>query len=330
MVKVTQERQLADFLPEGKYFGVEDPVLRNELKHSHITNPLREERYADLDFSQFERLLELFGGPTLTTLPPLSGLIPCIEDFLPANGLADQSIPMSLILMQRLTRRKSCMLQVMQKKVGLLNWTTGSSVSSFSSWGRIVAVLLTTRMTFSLVRNSSIFNKRLDDPTQLILMFEVMDLVGIVSLLCGLLLHSAAPSHRDLAPCELLVRTLAIIRALGEEGMWLEFRHMASYLILYSSHHLCEDLLHMASYLILYSSYDLCEDLLHQVILCLGYFTVLQPDNQRPPPHRCSLPRPHLMLIQPPLQQTHPRTGAKLCAPPQLRGASEQYFKVAL
>ncbi|KAL8583826.1 hypothetical protein ACOMHN_040295 [Nucella lapillus] len=26
--------------------------------------------------------------------------------------------------------------------------------------------------------------------------------------------------------------------ALGEEGMWLEFRHMASYLILYSSHHL--------------------------------------------------------------------------------------------
>ncbi|KAL8603812.1 hypothetical protein ACOMHN_058547 [Nucella lapillus] len=43
--------------------------------------------------------------------------------------------------------------------------------------------------------------------------------------------------------------------------MWLKFRHMASYLILYSSHHLCEDLL-------------------HQVILCLGYFTLLHPDNQ--------------------------------------------------
>ncbi|KAL8589748.1 hypothetical protein ACOMHN_027256 [Nucella lapillus] len=47
-------------------------------------------------------------------------------------------------------------------------------------------------------RNSSIFNKKLDDPTQLILMFEVMDLVGIVSLLYGMLLHSAAPSHRDI------------------------------------------------------------------------------------------------------------------------------------
>ncbi|KAL8567178.1 hypothetical protein ACOMHN_046588 [Nucella lapillus] len=194
-------------------------------------------------------------------------------------------------------------------------------------------------------RNSSIFDKKkLDDPTQLILMFEVTDLVGIVSLLYGMLLHSAAPSHRDMATCELSVRTLAITRALGEEGMWLEFRHMASYLILYSSHHLCEDLLHMASYLILYSSHHLCkdllhmasylilysshhlcEDLLHQVILCMGYFTLLHPDNhggaavfQRPPPHCCSLPRPHLLLMQPPLQQTHSRTGAKLCASHQL------------
>ncbi|KAL8580962.1 hypothetical protein ACOMHN_017529 [Nucella lapillus] len=54
MVKVT-ERQLADFLPEGKYFGVEDPVLRDKLKHSHITNLLSEECFADLDFSQFKR-----------------------------------------------------------------------------------------------------------------------------------------------------------------------------------------------------------------------------------------------------------------------------------
>ncbi|KAL8563484.1 hypothetical protein ACOMHN_011963 [Nucella lapillus] len=140
------------------------------------------------------------------------------------------------------------------------------------------------------ITNSSIFDKKkLDDPTQLILMFEVTDLVGIVSLLYGMLLHSAAPSHRDMAPCELsnhmAVLDLSVLpRALGEEGMWLEFTHMASYLILYSSHHLCEDLLHMASYLILYSSHHLCEDLLHQVILCLGYFTLLHPDNQVTPP----------------------------------------------
>ncbi|KAL8606797.1 hypothetical protein ACOMHN_049626 [Nucella lapillus] len=55
----------------------------------------------------------------------------------------------------------------------------------------------------------------------------------------------------------------APLHALGEEGMSLEFWHMASYLILYSSHHLCGDLLHMASYLILYSSHHLCENLTH-------------------------------------------------------------------
>ncbi|KAL8585928.1 hypothetical protein ACOMHN_061089 [Nucella lapillus] len=112
-----------------------------------------------------------------------------------------------------------------------------------------------------------------------------------------------------------------LLCALGEEGMWLEFwhmasylilysshhlcedlLHMASYLILYSSHHLCEDLLHMASYLILYSSHHLCEDLLHQVILCLGYFTLLHPDNQVVLQQLCSLPfqyfsDPHLTAV---------------------------------
>ncbi|KAL8571465.1 hypothetical protein ACOMHN_051171 [Nucella lapillus] len=58
------------------------------------------------------------------------------------------------------------------------------------------------------------------------------------------------------------------------------FEDMASDPILYSSHHLCEDLLHMASYLILYSSHHLCEDLLHEVILRMGYITVLHADNQ--------------------------------------------------
>ncbi|KAL8580353.1 hypothetical protein ACOMHN_037452 [Nucella lapillus] len=60
-------------------------------------------------------------------------------------------------------------------------------------------------------------------------------------------------------------------RALREEGMSLEFEHMASYLILYSSHHLCDDLL-------------------HQVILCVGYFTVLHHDNQVVLQQLCSLP----------------------------------------
>ena len=48
---------------------------------------------------------------------------------------------------------------------------------------------------------------------------------------------------------------------LGCEGMSLEFRHIASYLLWY-----CNKVTN--------------EELLHEVILAVGYFTVLHPDNQ--------------------------------------------------
>ncbi|XP_025077165.1 LOW QUALITY PROTEIN: S phase cyclin A-associated protein in the endoplasmic reticulum-like [Pomacea canaliculata] len=160
--------------------------------------------------------------------------------------------------------------------------------------------LLVAMTKFISKRNNTIFDKKkIDDPSQLISTFEATDLVGIVSLLYGMMLYSGAPSRSDVAPPELSAQTLAIIisglrmlnhmalldlnmlqRTLGEEAMSLEFRHIASYLIWYSSH-------------------PLCEDLLHEVILCVGYFTVLHPDNQvllqsgQPPTvlqQLCSLP----------------------------------------
>ena len=48
---------------------------------------------------------------------------------------------------------------------------------------------------------------------------------------------------------------------LGKEGTSLEFRHIASYLLWYCSHWPNDELL-------------------HEVILCVGYFTVLNHDNQ--------------------------------------------------
>ena len=49
------ERQLADFLPQGKYHEVKDPALHDKMKHSHITNLVGEQCFGDLDFSIFKR-----------------------------------------------------------------------------------------------------------------------------------------------------------------------------------------------------------------------------------------------------------------------------------
>lgn len=63
-----------------------------------------------------------------------------------------------------------------------------------------------------LFRNNTIFDKKkIDDPSQLISTFEATDLVGIVSLLYGMMLYSGAPSRSDVAPPELSAQTLAII-----------------------------------------------------------------------------------------------------------------------
>uniref|UniRef100_K1QK90 Uncharacterized protein n=1 Tax=Magallana gigas TaxID=29159 RepID=K1QK90_MAGGI len=60
--------------------------------------------------------------------------------------------------------------------------------------------------------NAAIFErKKQEDPTQLISTYEATELVGIVSLLYGMLLHSGAPSRGDLSPPELPQHTMAVI-----------------------------------------------------------------------------------------------------------------------
>ncbi|KAK3743778.1 hypothetical protein RRG08_043510 [Elysia crispata] len=139
-------------------------------------------------------------------------------------------------------------------------------------------------------KNVTVFSgsRRPEDPTQLIFTFEVTELVGIVSLLYGILLHGGAPARSSSGqaggagstPAEMSPHTAGVILAglrmlnhmaaldlrmlqgtLGEEGLSLEFRHIASYLIWYCSH-------------------VTSEELLHEVVLCVGYFSVLHADNQ--------------------------------------------------
>ena len=82
--------------------------------------------------------------------------------------------------------------------------------------------------------------------------------------------------------------------SMGEEAMSLEFHHITSYLLWYCSHHVVCVLLqssmgeeamslefhHITSYLLWYCSHHVNEDLLHEVILSIGYFSVLHHDNQ--------------------------------------------------
>ena len=48
-------RQLADFLPGGKYHNIHDPELREKMLHSKTTNLLGEACFGDLNFSLFKR-----------------------------------------------------------------------------------------------------------------------------------------------------------------------------------------------------------------------------------------------------------------------------------
>lgn len=119
-----------------------------------------------------------------------------------------------------------------------------------------------------------------EEGTHLVGTFRVTELVGAVSLLYGTLLHSGAPSRSDTPPPPLPTPTLSMAMSalqllnqlarldlgmfqtvLGAEGMSLQLRHIASYLLWYTNH------------------WEL-ESLLHEVILLLGYFAVLSPDNQ--------------------------------------------------
>jgi len=120
------------------------------------------------------------------------------------------------------------------------------------------------------------------DPTHLLSALQGTELAGTVSMLYGMLLHQGRDSDRDSTPSQLPQHTLAVAMetctllhrlvrdqhrmgqvqtVLGSEGISLEFRHIASYLLYYCQHHSQVELL-------------------NQVIILVGYFTANHPDNQ--------------------------------------------------
>ncbi|XP_057369813.1 S phase cyclin A-associated protein in the endoplasmic reticulum-like [Daphnia carinata] len=120
------------------------------------------------------------------------------------------------------------------------------------------------------------------DTTQLVEAFQMTELAGVVNALYGLLLHQGAPSSSAGRPAELadntirftvaalqLIYRLALLdlttfqAILGAEGVSLEFRHIASFLLWYGV-----------------NVQSPVGHLLNLTILCIGYFATGHHDNQ--------------------------------------------------
>ncbi|XP_054277769.1 S phase cyclin A-associated protein in the endoplasmic reticulum [Macrosteles quadrilineatus] len=128
------------------------------------------------------------------------------------------------------------------------------------------------------------------DPTQLVATLRVTELVGGVSMMYGMLLHQGAPLSSPPALSQKTVwltqATLHLLKAvaqldlnmfqsvLGAEGISLQLRHIASYLLWYCCHPRAEDNVSQEDWL------DSTRELLHQVIEVVGYFAVNHYDNQ--------------------------------------------------
>ncbi|XP_059917834.1 S phase cyclin A-associated protein in the endoplasmic reticulum isoform X2 [Gadus macrocephalus] len=141
------------------------------------------------------------------------------------------------------------------------------------------------RLCFAVTaRSTSVFDNKRQDGTGLTALLQHTELVGVVHSLYCILLHSYLPDASSQAPhgpqepyapgviqvalqgvrflnSFALLHLSAFQSVLGAEGLSLAFRHIVSSLLWYCSQH---------------SS----EELLHEVIICVGYFTVNNTDNQ--------------------------------------------------
>ena len=134
----------------------------------------------------------------------------------------------------------------------------------------LTALQLLTSLTSAIERGQ--------DPSHLLSALQGTELGGSVSMLYGMLLHQGRDNDRDTVPAALpqhtldvaveactllqrLVRDHNVQNVLGCEGVSLEFRHIASYLLYYCQHHNQTQLLNL-------------------VIVLVGYFTANHPDNQ--------------------------------------------------
>ncbi|XP_039933341.1 S phase cyclin A-associated protein in the endoplasmic reticulum isoform X2 [Hirundo rustica] len=130
-------------------------------------------------------------------------------------------------------------------------------------------------------RSWNIFDSARQDPTGLTAALQATDLVGVLHMLYCVLFHGTISDPNTAGPkdsyaastVQVAIQSLRFFNSfavldlpafqsiVGAEGLSLAFRHIISSLLWYCSQHTCEGLL-------------------HEVIICVGYFTVNNPDNQ--------------------------------------------------
>ncbi|XP_067161282.1 S phase cyclin A-associated protein in the endoplasmic reticulum isoform X1 [Apteryx mantelli] len=130
-------------------------------------------------------------------------------------------------------------------------------------------------------RSWNIFDNTRQDATGLTAVLQSTDLVGVLHMLYCVLFHGTISDPNTASPkdsyaestIQVAIQSLRFFNSfavldlpafqsiVGAEGLSLAFRHIVSSLLWYCSQHTCEGLL-------------------HEVIICVGYFTVNNTDNQ--------------------------------------------------
>eukprot|EP00112_Aurelia_sp_Birch-Aquarium-sp1_P014789 Seg321.6 transcript_id=Seg321.6/GoldUCD/mRNA.D3Y31 product="S phase cyclin A-associated protein in the endoplasmic reticulum" protein_id=Seg321.6/GoldUCD/D3Y31 len=134
-------------------------------------------------------------------------------------------------------------------------------------------------VVISLVRMENVFSSKKEDPTGILHYFESTHLLGLLSLMYALL-HNSGAARISPSPFPLSEGTITILTSvlrlvnftalldihvlqdiLGAEGNCLQFRSIANYILRYCST-------------------QNCDDLLSELVVSVGYYTVLNKDNQ--------------------------------------------------
>ncbi|XP_039275992.1 S phase cyclin A-associated protein in the endoplasmic reticulum [Nilaparvata lugens] len=132
---------------------------------------------------------------------------------------------------------------------------------------------------FSSLRSGCTNSNSAVDPTQLVATLRATELMGAVSLLYGMLMHQGAPPPAT-PPPPLPTHTLAVAAATVKLLNTTAKMHLPMFQSVVESEGLSLQFRHIASYLLWYCTGQHQQILLHQLVPLIGYFAINHRDNQ--------------------------------------------------